>query len=76
LQGGVRKKVVRRAKNTAKGAKEWGLLVNAGEARGFVHSAVKFGTCLLNGTRSIDKMLLRVADRDLKSGSLATILRD
>jgi len=43
-------------------------VVNAGEARGFVqyNSAVKFGTGLFNGTRSIDKMLLRVADRELE----------
>jgi hypothetical protein len=51
LQGGVCKEVVRRAKNTAKGGAEWGILVNAGEARGFVNNAVKFGTGLFNGTR-------------------------
>jgi hypothetical protein len=66
VQGGVCKKIVRRPKDTANGVAECKLLVNAGEARGFVHSAVKFGTGLFNGTRSIDKMLLRVADRDLK----------
>jgi hypothetical protein len=46
--------------------------VNATEARGFVHCAVIYGTGLFNGTRSIDKMLLRVADRELevrKSGN-------
>jgi hypothetical protein len=46
--------------------------VNAGEARGFVHSGVKFGTGLFNGKRPIDKMLLGVTDRELevrKSGN-------
>jgi len=76
VQVGVCKNVVRRPKNTAKEANEWELLVNAGEAKGFVHSAVKFGTGLFNGKQSIDIMLLRVADMDLKSGSLAKILRD
>jgi hypothetical protein len=43
------------------------------ERRGFIHCAVKFGTRLFNGTRSVDKMLLRVADRELerrKSGNI------
>jgi len=31
-----------------------------------VHSAVKFGTGLFNGTRSVDKMLLREAYRELE----------
>jgi hypothetical protein len=42
------------------------LVVNAGEARGFVHCAVKFGTGLFSGTRPVDKMVLRVADRELE----------
>jgi len=40
--------------------------VNVEEARGFVHSAVKFGTGLFNGKRPIDKMLFRVAERELE----------
>jgi len=40
--------------------------VNVGEAIGFVHSAVKFGTGLFNGKRPVDKMLLRVAERELE----------
>jgi len=40
--------------------------VNVEEARGFVHSAVKFGTGLFNGKRPVDKMLLRVAERELE----------
>jgi len=41
-------------------------VVNVGEARGFVHSAVKFGTGLFNGKRPVDKMLLLVAERELE----------
>jgi len=40
--------------------------MNLGEARGFVHSAVKFGTGLFNGKRPVDKMLLLVAERELE----------
>jgi len=40
--------------------------MNVGEARGFVHNAVKFGTGIFNGKRPIDKMLLRVAERELE----------
>jgi hypothetical protein len=42
-------------------------VVHAGETRGSVlYGAVKLGTELFSGTGSVDKMLLRVADRELE----------
>jgi len=68
VQGRVRKKFVRRPKNAAKGAAELELCSECrrGKKLCTVHSAVKLGTGLFNGKRPIDKMLLRVAERDLK----------
>ena len=68
VQGRVLKKVVKRPKNTAKGAAEWQLFSECRRSKRLctVHSAVKFETGLFNGTRPVDKMLLRVADRELE----------
>jgi len=77
VQGRVRKKFIRREKNTSKEQQNGNLVVNAGEPRGFIHCVVKFGTGLFNGTLSVDKMLLRVAERELemtKSGNNPKVL--
>ena len=67
VQGRVRKKVVKRSKNTQGGSRlKLGNECRRGKRLLTVHSAVKFGTGLFNGTRSVDKMLLRVAYRELE----------
>jgi hypothetical protein len=68
VQGGVRKKVVRRPKNTAKGAAEWEVDSECRRSKSLCTNVVKF----FDGKRPIDKMLLRVTDRELevrKSGN-------
>jgi len=59
---------IKKTKEHSKTAAEWELGSECRRSKRLcsVHSAVKFGTGIFNGAQSVDKMLLRVADRELE----------